>query len=71
MVAKALEPRNAYRYKINENRNLANHSYNGNQSFQSLDSPIKGQAAFATAGKTTDMKIKIAADPNLVLLQWT
>ena len=46
MVAKALEPRNAYRYKINENRNMGNQSFNGNQSFMSLDSPVKGQANF-------------------------
>jgi hypothetical protein len=46
MVAKALEPRNAYRYKINENRNMGNQSFNGNQSFMSLDSPVKGQASF-------------------------
>jgi hypothetical protein len=30
MVAKALEPRNAYRYKISENRNMGNQSFNGN-----------------------------------------
>lgn len=66
MVAKALEPRNAYRYSPKENNNTVNQTFNGSQSFQSLDSTVRKVPSMK--GFQSEKKSKIKADPNLVLL---